>query len=125
MYTLALRRSFEARHHLIGGDWGAENEPHTHPYRVEVRLEGETLNEHGYLIDLVEVESKLDEILAAYRGADLNVLPDFAGLNPSLESFARIFCTRLADSLDGAHLLAVIVQLWESESAWASYRLET
>lgn len=125
MYTLALQRSFEAWHHLIGGDWGAENQPHTHPYRVEVRLEGAVLNEHGYLVDLVDVERKLDEILDSYRNADLNELQDFAGLNPSLEHFARIICTRLADRLAGGQLAAVALQLWESDSAWASYRLET
>lgn len=125
MYTLALQRSFEAWHHLIGGDWGAETQPHTHPYRVEVRLEGAALNEHGYLVDLVDVERKLDEILDSYRNADLNELPDFAGLNTSLEHFARILCTRLAGSLAGAQLAAISLQLWESDSAWASFRLET
>jgi len=124
MYTLALQRSFEAWHHLIG-DWGAESEPHTHPYRIELRLEGGELNEHGYLIDLLEVERRLGEVLNTYQGTDLNTLQDFAGLNPSLENFARILCTRLARSLGGGRLKSVAVQLWESETAWASYRLET
>jgi 6-pyruvoyltetrahydropterin/6-carboxytetrahydropterin synthase len=123
MYSLALQRSFVAWHHLIGGDWGAESEPHTHPYRMELRLEGAALNEHGYLVDLLEVERILGEALAGYEGADLNTLPAFAGLNPSLEHFARILCTQLAGSLGGAGLEAVAVQLWESDSAWASYRL--
>ena len=125
MYTLALQRSFESWHHLIGGDWGAENEPHTHPYRLELRLEGGDLNEHGYLVDLVDVGNKLDEIMDYYRGVDLNTLPDFTNLNPSLENFARILCTRLAGSLENAHLAAVTLQLWESNSASASFRLET
>lgn len=125
MYTLALQRSFEAWHHLIGGDWGAENNPHTHPYRVELRLEGEALNEHGYLVDLVDVEHKLDEIVSAYRNADLNTLPEFAGLNPSLEHFARILGTRLAASLSSGNLSTVDVRLWENDGAWAGYRLET
>jgi 6-pyruvoyltetrahydropterin/6-carboxytetrahydropterin synthase len=125
MYTLALQRSFEAWHHLIGGDWGAENNPHTHPYRVEVRLEGKALNQHGYLVDLMDVERKLDEIVSAYRNADLNTLSEFAGLNPSLEHFARILGTRLAASLSSGNLVAVDVRLWENDSAWAGYRLET
>jgi len=125
MYTLALQRSFKAWHHLIGGDWGAESEPHTHPYRIELRLEGGELNEHGYLIDLLEVERRLGEVLNTYQGTDLNTLQDFAGLNPSLENFARILCTRLARSLGGGRLKSVAVQLWESETAWACYRLET
>ena len=27
MYTVAVRRDLIARHYLIGGDWGAENNP--------------------------------------------------------------------------------------------------
>jgi 6-pyruvoyltetrahydropterin/6-carboxytetrahydropterin synthase len=123
MYTLAVQRHFEATHHLIGGDWGAENLPHSHPYRLEVRYEGERLNQHGYLLDIVEVEMQLDGLMAYYAGADLNTLPEFAGLNPSLEHFARILCAALAaEPSDGVQ--SVTVQLWENEIAWASFRQE-
>jgi 6-pyruvoyltetrahydropterin/6-carboxytetrahydropterin synthase len=50
MYTLSVRREFRAEHFLIGGDWGAENQPHVHAYRLEVELEGERLDAHGYLL---------------------------------------------------------------------------
>lgn len=120
MYTLAVQRRFEATHHLIGGDWGAENLPHSHPYRLEVRYAGERLNQHGYLLDIVEVEKQLDALMAKYAGADLNTLPEFAGLNPSLEHFARILCGALAASgREGVQ--SVTVQLWENDVAWASY----
>ena len=42
MYAVAVSRDFVAQHFLIGGDWGAENESHSHHYRVEVGLEGAT-----------------------------------------------------------------------------------
>jgi len=124
MYSLALQRRFEAWHHLIGGDWGAENQPHSHPYRLELRLEGKELDKHGYLVDLVQVEGQLDELLQRYIGADLNELAEFAGLNPSLEHFARILANTLAKRLENGHLRALRVQIWENEDAWASYRLE-
>jgi 6-pyruvoyltetrahydropterin/6-carboxytetrahydropterin synthase len=124
MYTLAIRRAFEAWHHLIGGDWGAENSPHTHAYLLELRLEGDELDQHGYLVDLVDVEQHVDELLATYRGADLNTLPEFNGLNPSLEHFARIVCIAITDRLPKAGLRAITVQMWEHENAWASYRLD-
>lgn len=122
MYTLAVQRRFEATHHLIGGDWGAENFPHSHPYRLEVRLEGASLNEHGYLVDIVAVEGHLDELMKQFAGSDLNTQPEFAGLNPSLEHFARILCQALAARLNGSGPQAISVQLWESDTAWASYR---
>ncbi|MEX2161622.1 MAG: 6-carboxytetrahydropterin synthase [Anaerolineales bacterium] len=121
MYTLAVQRRFEATHHLIGGDWGAENDPHSHAYRLEVRFQGEQLDEHGYLLDIVAVEKQLDELMGKYSGADLNALPEFAGLNPSLEHFARILCQALAGRADGEPR-SVTVQLWENDIAWASYQ---
>ena len=48
MYTLTVKRDFVAQHYLIGGDWGAENEKHSHHYAVELTLEGRELDEHGY-----------------------------------------------------------------------------
>jgi hypothetical protein len=49
VYTIAVQRDFIAQHYLIGGDWGAENELHSHHYRLELQLEGAALDEHGYL----------------------------------------------------------------------------
>ncbi|MEZ4656751.1 MAG: 6-carboxytetrahydropterin synthase [Caldilineaceae bacterium] len=40
MYTLAVQRDFVAQHFLIGGDWGPENQWHSHHYRLEVQLQG-------------------------------------------------------------------------------------
>ncbi|HET7011100.1 MAG TPA: 6-carboxytetrahydropterin synthase [Anaerolineales bacterium] len=123
MYRLSLTRSFTARHFLVGGDWGEENQLHAHPYRLEVVLEGPELDSHGYLVDLVAVERLLDDQIGRVQDRTLNELPAFAGLNPSLEHFARILATALADGLPRS-LSAVEVRVWESESAWASYRLD-
>lgn len=123
MYTVAVKRDFVAQHFLIGGDWGAENEWHSHHYAVEVQLHGETLDRHGYLVDIVDIETHLNALVAHYRDKTLNDLPEFAGLNPSIEHFARIFCTQLAERIQAETLTAVTVRLWENEIAWASFRL--
>ncbi len=122
MYTLCVQRTFKATHHLIGGDWGPENLPHSHDYRLELRLEGEKLDEHGYLVDIVDVERHLDEILGEYDNVDLNKKPAFAGLNPSLEHFSHIICLELVQRLDERGLASVSLQLWESHTAWARYQ---
>ncbi len=124
MHTLAVRRDFIAQHYLIGGDWGAENEPHSHHYVIELQLEGGTLDQHGYLVDIVEIESHLDSLVARYRDCALNELPEFAGLNPSIEHFSRICCQSLADEIQAPNIHAMTVKLWENEIAWAAYRHE-
>jgi 6-pyruvoyltetrahydropterin/6-carboxytetrahydropterin synthase len=124
MYSVAVNRQFIAQHYLIGGDWGAENAPHSHHYRVEVQLEGEALDQHGYLVDIVDIERCLDAQVERYRERTLNELPEFKGLNPSVERFARILCQALADTIRAENLQTITVKLWENEVAWASYRLK-
>ncbi|HEX6385018.1 MAG TPA: 6-carboxytetrahydropterin synthase [Anaerolineae bacterium] len=123
MYTIAVKRDFVAQHFLVGGDWGAENEWHSHHYVVEVQLEGMSLDQHGYLVDIVDIENRLETLVASYRDQTLNELPEFAGLNPSIEHFARIFCQGLAERIQTPNLSSITVKIWENEIAWASYRL--
>jgi len=123
MYTVAVKRDFVAQHHLVGGDWGAENVKHSHHYAVEVQLEGDTLDQHGYLVDIVDIEKHLDDLVAHYRDKTLNDLPEFPGLNPSIEHFSRILCQTLASRINAATLKVVTVKLRENEIAWASYRM--
>jgi 6-pyruvoyltetrahydropterin/6-carboxytetrahydropterin synthase len=112
MYTLGVQRDFIARHFLIGGDWGPENLPNSHHYVLELQLEGKELDEHGYLVDILDVDMHLDE------------KPEFAGLNPSIEHFARILATSLNARIQAANISALEVILWENESAWASFHVE-
>ena len=124
MYSLGVKREFIARHYLIGGDWGPENFPNSHHYVLELQLEGSQLDQHGYLVDIVDVQKHLDEIVDDYREQMLNDKPEFAGLNPSIEHFSRILATTLSERIKAENITALKVVLWENESAWAVYRVE-
>lgn len=123
MYTLGVRRNFIARHFLIGGDWGPENYPNSHHYVLELQLEGRELDRHGYLVDIVDVEKHLDDIVNYYKEEMLNDKLEFAGLNPSIEHFARILATSLSERIKAENISALRIVLWENDSAWASYDL--
>jgi 6-pyruvoyltetrahydropterin/6-carboxytetrahydropterin synthase len=124
MYTVTVQRDFIAQHFLIGGDWGAENELHSHHYRVELQLEGSVLDEHGYLVDIVDIENHLEALVEVYADQTLNDRPEFAGINPSIEHFARILCQALTGRILSPNVTALTVRLWENEIAWTSYRQE-
>lgn len=123
MYTLGVRRDFIARHYLIGGDWGPENFPNSHHYVLELQLEGTELDQHGYLVDIVDVDRHLDEVVGQYKERMLNDCPAFAGLNPSIEHFARILATSLGERIKASNISVLKVVLWENDSAWAAYTL--
>ncbi len=124
MYTLAVRRNFIARHFLIGGDWGPENFPNSHHYVLELQLRAAELDTHGYLVDIVDVEKHLGELIGHFAEKMLNDLPEFEGLNPSLEHFARILARALDERLTAKNLRGLRVILWENENAWASYEVD-
>jgi 6-pyruvoyltetrahydropterin/6-carboxytetrahydropterin synthase len=123
MYTTSVKRAFVAQHFLIGGDWGAENQKHSHAYQVEVQLAGATLDQHGYLVDIVDISNALDELVAYFRDRTLNELVEFAGLNPSIEHFARILAEMFARRIHAPNLSRLRVQIWENEIAWSAYEM--
>jgi 6-pyruvoyltetrahydropterin/6-carboxytetrahydropterin synthase len=124
VYTLSVETAFKAYHFLVGGDWGPENHRHPHDYRVEVRIQGETLDRHGYLLDITDVEHQLAALKDRFENATLNEQPEFAGLNPSIEHFSRILweaLVRNAAALDPARIREVRVRVWETGIAAAAY----
>lgn len=121
MYTVAVKRDFIAQHYLVGGDWGAENELHSHHYQIELQLEGQELDQHGYLVDILDIENILNSLVAHYQDQTLNELPEFEGLNPSIEHFARILCQSIDAKIQATNIQRVTVKLWENEIAWARF----
>ena len=122
MYTVSVRREFIARHFLIGGDWGRENHPHAHQYVAEVRIESAELDKHGYLVDIVKIESELGALVDHYRDGLLNDQPEFHGINPSIEHFSRIICQKLLAAIQPPGAGTMSVRLWENETCWAAWR---
>ena len=122
MYTLGVRRTFSARHYLVGGDWGEENSEHSHNYQLELVIEKEELDRHGFLVDIVEVEHHLDVVTADFQDQTLNTLAAFAGINPSIERLATVIHDIFRERLHSFRLEALTVTIWEDDIAWTSYR---
>ncbi len=122
MYKLAVYRDFIAQHFLIGGDWGSENQKHSHHYRMEVQLKRKDLDNHGYLVDIVKVKDQLEKLISYYRDHTLNDLPEFKGLNPSIENSAYIAYQFLKGPMREAGISSFKVRMWEDDIAWVTYQ---
>ncbi len=122
MYTVAVTKDFIASHFLIGGDWGSENFPHAHHYVAEISIEAAELDQHGYLVDIVDIEAALDSIVKDFKDSLLNDKPEFAGLNPSIEHFSRIICERMLANIHPPGTGTLQVKLWENATCWAAYK---
>lgn len=122
MYTVAVTRDFIANHFLVGGDWGAENFPHAHAYVAEISIQGDQLDQHGYLVDIVDIEAALDTTVNYFRDSLLNDKPEFAGLNPSIEHFSRIINEQISSRIRPLGNASLTVKLWENATCWAAYQ---
>jgi 6-pyruvoyltetrahydropterin/6-carboxytetrahydropterin synthase len=121
MYKLAVKKDFIAQHFLVGGDWGSENQKHSHHYRLEIQLEGKDLDNHGYLVDIAKIKNYLEQLISHYQDQTLNELPEFKDINPSIENMARIFYQSLCRSIRETGLSGLKVKVWEDEMAWITY----
>ncbi|MEA2232280.1 MAG: 6-pyruvoyltetrahydropterin/6-carboxytetrahydropterin synthase [Solirubrobacteraceae bacterium] len=119
-YSVTVKRQLIAQHFLVGGDWGRENERNSHRYEIQARYEGSSLDRHGFLVDIDAINGMLDGLVDRYRDRTLNELPEFDGLNPSVEHFARILSDQLVVTAPNVDRLEVTV--WEDDAASAAYR---
>jgi len=120
-YELTVTRDFIAQHYLTVPDPGPEGEINSHHFTVELRFAGPKLGAYGYLVDIDAVEAILDDLEDRYGDALLNDLPEFEGLNPSIEHFARLFGDRVAAALDDPTPTSLTVRIWEDDVSWASH----
>ncbi|MEI8131591.1 MAG: 6-carboxytetrahydropterin synthase, partial [Leptolinea sp.] len=111
-------------HYLIGGDWGEENQLHSHHYRLELVLTGDSLDMHNYLVDIVEINNLLDEQVKIYKEKTLNDFPIFSNINPSIEYFSKVLCQTLNSGIKAPNIRRASVKLWENQIAWAAYELD-
>lgn len=122
MYSIAVQKDFIAQHYLIGGDWGEENDPHSHHYVIELIIEHNELDQHGYLVDIVDIEAGLDQAVSYFKDKMLNDLPEFKNINPSLEHFSRIIWQQIIRQINPPGRGILEIKLWENESCWAAYK---
>ena len=76
-------------------------------------------------MDIVDVEKHLDDVVGYYREQMLNDKPEFSGLNPSIEHFARILATTLNERIKAPNITDLKVVLWEHANAWAAYTVKS
>jgi 6-pyruvoyltetrahydropterin/6-carboxytetrahydropterin synthase len=119
-FEVGVVAEFSATHHLVG-DFGPAQEMHGHDYRVDVRVGGASLRQDGTLFDITVLQNALAVAAAALSGRDLNGLPAFANRNPTAEVVAQYFSDSIRPALAGFGLATLVVEIWESSVAYASY----
>ncbi len=121
MYELMIETDFSAAHQLKEAGGGCEN-LHGHTYKVQVFLEGESLNAAGILVDFREIKERVkkwvDKLDHTYLNESLN------GVNPTTENLARYLFERLQEEMSWKGVRLSKVRVAEAEDSWVGYSKE-
>jgi len=120
MYEVSIRKSFSAAHTLdIGGKC---EDLHGHNFTVDITVSSQNLDSEGLVIDFRILKEWADDILDELDHTYLNNLSHFKDINPSSESVARFIFDRTVEKVRDKNITVSKVTVWESNTAWATYR---
>jgi len=128
MFCTGIKRSFAARHRLVG-DFGDETIPHEHEYVVEWICTVNELDENGFGVNIDQLKEKLELVLSLLNHVLLNDLPFFQNTQTSIENTSRYISTELRKKMEEddypvSSIAQSEIKIWESDDAWASFREE-
>jgi 6-pyruvoyl-tetrahydropterin synthase len=131
VFSVTVRDHMMVAHSLDGEVFGPAQQLHGATFVVDATFHGETLDEHGILVDIGRATEELHRVVAglSYRNLDEEVV--FEGGNTTTEVLARHVADRLAEQVQAGDLGSdrqvsrISVTLHESHVAWASYERDT
>ena len=121
VFEIGITAEFESAHSLTG-DFGPATRLHGHTYRVEVRADARDIDSSGTFYDIGRLRAELSLVLEPLHYRSLNEVAELAGTNTTAEAVARYIFQKLAPTVRAAGVEGLKVTVWESSSAFASYR---
>lgn len=113
-WVIRSQAEFEARHALTTY-LGEPEEPHSHRWRVELRIGTERLGAEGYAVDFHAVHAALREVVEPLDGTDLNAHPEIGSPTPSAERLAQVLAASLAPAIRRLDATTLSVSVWEGD----------
>jgi 6-pyruvoyltetrahydropterin/6-carboxytetrahydropterin synthase len=123
MFEISVEQTFAAGHALRNYKGRCEN-VHGHNFRVQVKIQGERLDQTGLLVDFIDVKAVMGSVIERLDHQFLNEISPFDIKNPSAENIAEYFYQEISRNLpETADLLEIReVTVWETDVQSATYR---
>lgn len=125
MYEVIVEQHFSAAHFLKDYPGKCAN-IHGHNYRLQVTVEGETLDSLGMVIEFEVIKQAVAPWIDRFDHGFLNQIPPFDTVNPSTENLARFFYekveTAIRQSMPTAAVKVSYVRVFETDKCSAAYR---
>ena len=123
MFEVTVEQTFAAGHALRNYKGKCEN-VHGHNFKVQVRIEGQRLDDSGMLVDFIDVKNVMRKVIERLDHQFLNEVSPFDVKNPSAENIAEYFHVEMTSGLAETPVPVRIseVRVWETDIQSASYR---
>jgi 6-pyruvoyl-tetrahydropterin synthase len=128
VFSVTVRDHMLIAHSLRGEVFGPAQRLHGATYVVDATFRRATLDADGIVVDIGRAAAELRAVVSDLTYRNLDDDPNFAGVNTSTETLARVIADRLAERAragalgEGAREIdGLAVTLRESHVAWASY----
>jgi 6-pyruvoyl-tetrahydropterin synthase len=126
MYQAGVGTACNTRHYLVG-DFGDECTPHSHEYQLQFSCAAPRLDGNGFAVNIALMEEAVEAFAESMDDVLLNDLPFFQGKQASVENYAEfalreLFAYMKKRGFPESTVSSAEVKVWESETAWASYR---
>lgn len=120
MFHIFIKTHFSAGHHLRDYPGNCEK-PHGHNWKVEVKVEADSLDELGMGIDFRQVKKTVAAVIDELDHRDLNEHPEFLKKNPSSENIAVYILESLKKELTTDRYRPHSVTVYETDSSGVTY----
>lgn len=120
MFSIRVSTSFNAVHAVTIN--GVEETPHDHQWQVAVVIEGKSLDEDCVLTDFLDVESRLEIIIAPLSESNLNTVDVLEHNNPSAEQVALYIGEAMSKQFQGDTRVQSVT-VTEAPNCQATYTL--
>jgi 6-pyruvoyltetrahydropterin/6-carboxytetrahydropterin synthase len=123
MFEISVEQTFAAGHALRNYKGRCEN-VHGHNFRVQVKIEGDRLDDTGLLVDFIDVKGLMRGVIDRLDHQFLNEIAPFDVKNPSAENIAEYFHEEMTRGLAATPVAVRIseVTVWETDIQSATYR---
>jgi 6-pyruvoyltetrahydropterin/6-carboxytetrahydropterin synthase len=123
MFEVSVEQTFAAGHALRNYKGACEN-VHGHNFKVQVTLQGDSLDHAGMLVDFLDVKASMQDVIAKLDHRFLNEIAPFDVVNPSAENIAEYFYLQMSSGLAANPVPVHIreVRVWETDIQSATYR---
>ena len=125
MFEVIVEQLFSAAHYLKDYP-GKCAQIHGHNYKVQITVEGETLDQLGMLIEFEVIKQAVAKWIDLFDHGFLNEIPPFDTNNPSAENLAKFFYDEVEGAIrqqgTTASTRVSYVRVFETEKCSAAYR---